>query len=348
MALKFIDSFDHYDTGGITRKWNSLVDPVSIDAGAGRNGTQGLGFHGHGSKISKTFPAQQNWAVGFAAYFPSLGPGGATPILQWLDAGQQQVVLSVISDGTLVVQSNGAPLAGGTSVNALQDGAYYYIEFYVTISKSIPASHCLVNVNGTNWITVTTGQSTQATSNPSANSLQIGILTNSSTALGAWTMDDFYACDGTGAINNGFLGDVMIQPLYPNNIGGSTQWTPTGSSDNYANVNDLTADDETTFNQTSVASQSDYYAMDDLSSAPSSIKGIQWNAKLLKTDASTYLLHRIIYSGTTVFEGSVGYTPNTAYQYFTEILELDPNTASAWTFTTINAAQAGVKLVSVV
>ncbi len=344
MALRYVDSWDHYSTGQITRKWNAASGLVTVKPGAGRNGTSSLHIGSQNSAVLKTIDPQPTWVVGFAVNFTSFGTQPSV-FFQFLDAGSIQLQLRINGDGTLQVLRNFHPVTSGTSVQAMSIGTYYYVEFKATFSTSIGAGTCKVDVDGVNWVTVATGESTQATVNASANGWNLGYP--NPTDFGPVDFDDFYCCDGTGSVNKDFLGDVMIQPYYPAGAGASTTWTPTPGA-NWQNVDEHSPDDDASFNKTGVVANLDLYALDQMAGTAPTIFGVQWNAQLRKNDASIYGLNRAVRSGTTVFLGSALLTPNTTYRNYTEVLELNPDTGTAWTKTTFNAMQAGLKLISAV
>ncbi len=109
MSLRFVDSFDHYNTAQVTRKWNVLGGTTSILAGGGRNGTQSLHIPSQNCYLLKTIDPQPSWVVGFAANFSRFGlPGsGQGLFFQFLDVGSPQLDLVHNPDGTLSVQRNG-------------------------------------------------------------------------------------------------------------------------------------------------------------------------------------------------------------------------------------------------
>jgi hypothetical protein len=344
VALRFVDSFDHYATAEFTRKYTSVNSTPSIQSGSGRNGggcfVNGSSIPGTSvtSNLRKTLDAQASWVIGAAFYLDTFGTAAAT-ILALLDAGTFQTYLRVNTDGTISwIRHSGVTLA--TSASALSTGTWHYIEWKVTIANSVSANTCKVRVNGVDWITLSAATDTQNTANATANAVMVG----NDAALGhSMRIDDLYICDGTGSTNNDFLGDVMVTVLKPDGAGNSTQWTPSAGS-NWQNVDEASVDSDTTYNSTSTAGHVDLYALENLSYTPASIKGIQWNAQVRKDDASTYDVRRVIRSGGTDYTGSTVLSPNTTYANYHEILETDPATSAAWTKSGIDALQAGVKL----
>src|SRR5215831_14854755 len=166
MALRFMESYDNYVNSDValssgTSKWNTFVN-TSGTIVPGRFINSWRSAPGQQCYMIKTLDNQPTWVVGFAFKMNNEFYNGQ-PILGIYDVSTIQVYLSVNGSGNLILSRASTVLSGGTSTNALTLGTWYYIELYITISSSIPANGCNLNVNGTNWITVATGQSTQNT-----------------------------------------------------------------------------------------------------------------------------------------------------------------------------------------
>lgn len=338
--LLFIDGFDHYATADGATKWNSFSGPPTIAASSGRRGGGALETVGAGTKYaSKTFsPAGASFVVGFA-YKPAI-PAGSVVICDFQDAGTTQCQLQINSDGTLQVTRNGTAVTGGTSTNALNDGVWVYVEWKFTIADSIGANSCKVRVNGTDWITVATGQDIKNTANASANSVRLGKLTNTTTDS---FFDDFYLCDQSGSANNDFLGDSRIDTLYPNGDGFYQTWTPSTGTQHFALVNGHTPQ-ITNYNSDGTAANKDTYDFENLTSITGSIFGVQVNAYAQKSDSGARSIKIDARSGTTDSAGA-SQALATAPAYYLRILEQDPATSAAWTESGFNAAQFGPETV---
>ena len=336
--LRFIDGFDHYATADIVKKWNA-APTATINAGGGRFGGNALRVNDVSTGyILKTLDAQPTWIVGFGV-IPTAFPSTNTPIFQLLDQGSNQVELRVYSDGTLALTRNGAPLSGGLSTFALRIGAWYYIEVKVTIAASVSASAVQVHINNALVIDVAAGQNTQNTANASANGIQLaGIVPNTS-------FDDVYICDGTGSLNNTFIGDSRIYQMLPNGAGDETDFSVVGALNNWAAVDEIPPDNDATYVFSQTPSQRDLYNLQDLSLGSATIAGIQTVLDARKDDTGARTLAASIKTGGTIYDGSA-VTPATSWLMYTETREVNPFTAVAWIPADLLALQAGVKLVS--
>ncbi len=293
MSCKYLDSFDHYATADMTGKWTAvdrLGVGVLISPATGRNGAQSLRFvavagAGSGYFAYKTLGAQATWIVGFA--FRTGAMGGTSAMFTWRDAGTDQCSVGINPDGTLFVSRGGTVL--GTSTDAISTSTYNYVEWKVTISNSIAANSCQVRVNGVLWINVTTGLSTRSTANSTANSFAVG--PSNAGFGGLWDFGDRYVCDGTGGVNDTFLGDLMVNPVYADGAGTTTQFTASAGS-NYACVDEALANGDTDYVGTGVAANIDLYTYGSVGS-PASVKAVQWVSQVRKTDASSFVLSAV-------------------------------------------------------
>lgn len=336
MALRFVDSFDHYATADVLLKYTSSSLTPTISSGNGRRSTASFRSSGGGVLI-KTLDAQASWVVGFSFRVAAL-PSGALAFLSLRDAGTTQVDVRLNTDGTLSVTRNGTGLS--TSALSLSAATTYYIEFKATINDST-GSYTL-RVNGASF---TTGSSvdTKTSANASANQVAVGAITN--LAQGSCDIDDFYICDSTGSSNNDFLGDVRVDCYMPSGNGNSSQLAGSdgNSTDNYALVDEASQNGDTDYVQSATSSQKDTYAIADMSHTPASIFGVQVNMVAKKDDSGTRSICAVTRSGGSDTDGATQ-ALGTTYFCYTEIRETDPNTAAAWTRTNFNNAEFGVKV----
>lgn len=337
MALRFVDSFDHYATADFTQKWTSITSSPTISSGTGRRGTNCFRGNTSAHELSKTLDNQATWIVGFA-FTPEGSTSGDEPILIFLDGASVQTDIRLRTDGTLRATRNGTTLA--TSSNALSAATTYYIETKVTISDASGVVEVRVNGSSTGWINITS-QDTKNTANAYANVIRLKTVTN------AARFDDLYVCDGTGSANNDFLGDVRVDCYLPSGNGNSSQLAGSdgNSTDNYALVDEASQNGDTDYVQSATASQKDTYAFADMSHTPSSIFGVQVNMVAKKDDSGTRTICSVTRSGGSDTDGATQALA-TSYVDYREILETDPNTAAAWTRTNLNSAEFGVKVVS--
>ena len=282
----------------------------------------------YNGSVSKTLDAQATWYVGAAFLTPS------GTLIALLDGGSSQISVATVTGGHLAVYRGATLLATGATV--LSSGVWYYVELGATINSST-GSYTL-KINGVTELTAS-GVNTQSTGNASANTIQIGSMSNSA------KVDDLYVCDGQGSVNNTFLGDVRVQALLPASDGGETQWTPSAGTTHYSLVDEVPPDGDTSYVYSSTAGQVDVYGMSAIAASTGTVKGVQWLAYARKDDAGTRTIAPLIRISSTDYAGS-DQNIGTSYTYYLQVYEEDPSTSAAWTIAGVNAAEMGIKEVA--
>lgn len=249
MALRFIDGFDHYSTlAQVGYKYNETGTSsyVSLDTGR-RAGSNALKLYSSSGYATRVLDDQATWIVGAAVKIGAMPSSTATIFMFRDNSGSAQDCVCITSTGTISLlrgTSSGTVLA--TSSNALTVGAWNYIEAKLTIASS--GGTFEVRVNGDVWATFT-GNTKYSSTLSTANGIKLYGLPS---AVNAW-YDDFYICDGTGSSNNTYLGDARVDTIFPSGAGASAQFTPTGSTNNWENVDESSPNDDTDYNAADTA-----------------------------------------------------------------------------------------------
>src|SRR5690606_30150679 len=158
--------------------------------------------------------------------------------LREADDATEGINLRVGTDGSLSIYLGNSLIA--TSVTTpININTWYYIELKVVVDGS---GSYEVRVDGVNVLSGSTD--TQAGANPYANRVR---LHGAATGTGPQTQfDDWYVCDGSGSINNDFLGGRRIITYFTADTGDSSDFTP-DEGDNYARVNDNPRDGDDSY-----------------------------------------------------------------------------------------------------
>ncbi len=340
MALRFLDSVDHYNTP--TQKWTTSGSNVIIAAGGARTGAQGLRFNnGYASSswLQLTLDAQQTWIIGFAFRTPS-APSGSADLCSTFDGATKQCAVQLNPDMTLRLVRGGTPLA--TSTRALSLNTFYYIEFKNIIADAGGLTE--VRVNEEVWATF--NGDTQNTANPFANALRLkGDAGPSGTTINL-DYDDIYILDGTGgAPNNDYWGDTQIEAKVPDGAGFYTEWaTLVGAATHWQAVNEVPPNEDTSYIADSLLDVRDTFTFQDLSLISAQINGIQVLIRAREDVAGGVTIARMYRNAGVDNQGAD--TPiNTSYAYYIrEIMESDPIAAGPWTVGNINSAEFGVRV----
>ncbi len=337
--LRFIDGFDHYTSdAAVAQKYDALsgTSYYEIFPTTGRREGGCLQLYSGGAYARKSFEDRNTWIAGFAFKMVELPTSGSV-IYRLIDStGETQFSVYLTTSGALEAR-RGTSTILATSSLSLSAGVWYYIEVKATIHDTAGAA--IVRVGEAEVINIS-GVDTKYTSTVGARTVQIGGI---NVALVYY--DDYYICDDQGTANNNFLGDVRIDTLYPTAPGSSTDFTPTGSANNWDNVNDTNPDGDTGYNSSAVVGDTDLFAFSDLPAVTGTIFGVQANLNARKDDAGTGGMKPVVYLASTEYEGAEKAMLDSYFDH-TSIWELNPNTAVAWTQSDINGAEFGYKVAS--
>lgn len=370
----FGDTFDYYATADVTRKWTSFtkglgsgLSTLNITASAARNGAQGARIHPEGLRGSLTECE--------ATLRRTLSPGDPTTFVQGFafradipfidsigiaacqDHGSVQCQLVLNSDGTLSVArsssrsfATGKPLTnvlGTTSAAILYGSTFFHIKWKVVISDSVGTVD--VWINGINVLSLT-GKDTKATSNTSWNESVLGQIfvpqvgtagmNNNSNSVN-WDYDDFTTWD---ANYTGY--DLIGQACHAEaGNGANTDFTPSTGSDHGALVDEATdADDDSTYNSSSVVGDIDTYTIEDVPTT-AIIRAVQSVDVTRKTDPGDRTIANVFRIGGIDYVGS-DLAPSETYFHLLTPYSLSPATGVEFTAAEFNAMEAGEKITS--
>jgi hypothetical protein len=342
MSLLFIDSCgDHYASADISKKWNSVGSGASIVSG-GRYGNR-FRMTSTAPYVTKTLDAASGTLiVGVAFQASALGED---IIIQLLDVGMPQISLYLQPDGTMRLYRRDVTYGTllDTSVNAIFQDTWYYIELKVTIHNTTGSYE--LKVDGVTWFSGT-GVDTDFTGTSGANRVSLG--STSSLGTVSFYYDDLYVCDGVDsgiASNpcNDFLGDVRIEALLPIGAGANGDWTRSAGADNYALVDESAPNDDTDYVYSQTPGQVDTYNFQNLSYSDGEVFGVQVLECVRKDDADDRSVAPVVRSGGTDYIG----TPapiNNSYTYVRQVYQANPNGDVQWTITAVEDAEFGVDL----
>ena len=356
MALLYIDGFDLQDT---TMRWvtsgntGEIVYTTPTRFGGGKAATLNSTTNTTILSILRSFTPAASVYMGAAVQVGlesgnSSDPTGNLFGVYGDNGTTGHIYLRRLSTNALVVYrgdanagSLGSPSGTqiATSAAGTLDGNWHYIEMFATINAT--TGQVIVKVDGTQVINFTGNTKNGGTStNIDALRFRTGKYFNNPNAV--ISLDDLYICDATGTVNNTFLGDVRVQSMVPNAAGSSTQLTPTGSANNYANAGESPYNDAT-YNASSTVGQRDTYALSDLIANTTTIFGVQSVAHMQKSDAGVANAKVALKSGASVYYDNTQSLGSTATAY-TQVRETDPATSAAWTVGNANNLEAGMEV----
>lgn len=345
MALVFGDSFDHYPTADILKKWTAQysVAGTSIVNTSGvplPPHTSCLYVQGNSGYISKSLPATQTTFI-VGTWFKTFNTA-ANNILQFLDGSTEHCSLRLDATGHLTFTRNATVLA--TSANTISANTWYHIEVKATIGDAgdTPSGRYQVKVNGTDWIADSgTGQDTRNGGNQYITTVAVACSSGSSQAN---YFQDLYVLNTTGTQASDFLGPCRFQVLRPVGAGNSAQWTG-NYADNWQNVSEGMADGDATFNQSSTANQIDLFTMSDVPSG--TVHAIQHVIQARKDAGAARSIRPKTRIGGTNYDGTTVSLAAT-HSFYTEAVQFSPATggSTAWDDDELNGAEFGYELIS--
>jgi len=327
MALLFCDGFDHYDTAHGGEKWDGFN--ANIQSGGREANCLFAGFR---QGVTKNVPNSAALIVGAAINPIDYG----TELLAFQDAGNTQVQLILTSAGALQIQDGNGNVLGTSASAVVKTGIWQYVEISTVFSATGSAT---IHVNSASVLSAT-GINTIPSGNSYANG--VGLLGSGD----GTSFDDVYICDGTGTVNNHFLGDVKIVLATPNGNGRVNQFSRTGgtSAGNYTAVDDNPPDDDTSYVSSATAGQIDAYTITSIGSV-ASIKAVQLVASSRKDDAGSRVLALGFGNGTTESYDS-GHALGNSYWMLLRPLDQNPLTSAPWAATDLASGQLALEVIS--
>lgn len=353
MSLLFMDSFDKYTvqsnpSAQMNRFWRNCTTASTIEVAT-------AGAH------VNTFEITSNGSVDTPTFTPNSNEGWAGVRFR-VDANNTDALFYIREGSTIhcSLQSNGAGEfnmrrgpdgAGGTTLGTtvgagFSAGIWFYMEFRWIISNTV--GELEVHVGG-NQVGLVTGVDTQNGGTAAWDNLQLRGWDGSRDTH--W--DDFYLLDNaasgvTGAPNDDFLGDVIVEAVFPDAAGATTELTPSAGS-NFANIGDTAdkpgPDDDTTYNHSDTAGLQDTYEDEPLTEITvDDIRAVQVSA-VARVESGSRDARLILRDGGTDFYGAAYGLP-TVYGGHTVIAEGDNPFAGTtqWTIANVNLLEPGFEV----
>jgi hypothetical protein len=344
MALKFIDSFDHYLADDQANwKWTSASyhrrEP---------------GVHGYG--MAGVFQKGMRFGSATVIMEMYIQPLLAGSLFRLRDTNQvmQLEVHYTLADGTLYVTRYGADPnvhLFQSEPDIIRDGTWYHLGWKVTVDPTAGAVELRLNGNpiySETGIATTTALGTGSSWWSGAiGSFIVGDNGNGTVFDDLVVMDDTDdgindpRLPGGGGFDK-FLGAVEIVVKRPNGIGTSAEWTPAPAGANWMNVDDIEPDGDTSVNSAAATANgaTDFFAMEDLT-VTQDVVGAQSLICARKTEEGFAAIARVTKDGGTITVSSPWYLPD-SYSYLVHIEPTLPD-GTLWTRARWNAIEYGYR-----
>ena len=357
MTILFVDGFDHYGTtrSNMTDGAWAEVDlgvPVSLTTLKSRTGTHSLRVNTNTVSVA---PARRvlggaKTTVGVAAAFwlsdlPNVN--NRFFLYDYRDTANS-VQLTVVLQSTGIIEvmrgtASGTSI-GATTVPAMTAGAWTHVETLTTFNDT--TGSCEIRVNGVTVLSIT-GADTVNTSNVESSQVSFlpsGGVLSIDTGVDAY-IDDVYCYDDSGAYNNTFIGDKKVFTLFPNADTAQDDWTRNTGSVSFENIDEADPDDDTTYlyanpgGSPNIVSE---FELDNLPADVTAISAVVTVNRLKKTDAGTADVTSSLVSAVSESTGTSN-PMTTAYTYYHDVFEADPDTSSPFTPTAVDALKVKVE-----
>jgi Concanavalin A-like lectin/glucanases superfamily len=233
MTTLFMDGFDHYGTGPssllnmLDGTWGQAQDGSSSGVGVPPWGTRtgsGALHSSNGGLYRYILPATQSnlfLSMGFSiAVIPSTN--FQTQVINFRDATNADIIrLHVQSTGTLVLTDGSNHVLGSTQGPVIVAQNWHFLEmnfnqgtgtFTLRIDDSNGTGTPIMNVTG-------------ITAPLPIAQLAVNITFSGDATHDSW-IDDLFIRNGSGTLNNGFLGDRRVATLFTSADTAVSGWTP--------------------------------------------------------------------------------------------------------------------------
>lgn len=349
MALLFADSFDHYETVDLSRKYSTIGASQSIAAN-GRCSTNALvvdvdpTFNGVVKGCAPTANTQAIW--GFAVKFTEAATQGN--FCSVMSGASNVMSFRRTSTGSIEYSINDAAAfstwTSCTGGDVIRVGQWYFIEFKIVLATTAAGS-IQIRVNSGD---VTSSGFSSGVTTASYASTWDGVKLGGAGFGGIIYYDDFYMSDTSGASPwNGLLGDIRVEYLQPTSNGIVQEWDNTGGAAAWNSVDDGSApDDDTTYISTAVANEIATFNYEN-SSLPTgaTVFGVQVSFLAKKDEPGDRAIAPVVREASVNYLGSNTYISDESYDYRHVMMQTNPADAAAWAIADVNTNEIGVKVV---
>jgi hypothetical protein len=356
MALLFCDNFQRYGTGTLASPPAELtegevyaeatyINPATDPDPSGSGLVLQIGSNSASNidgTLRKVLPAAATTiGCGFRFWVDDLPSSSAAQPLIFAanDSGNVNIIgAKVRTDGYIEVRRGAnliedvfwpsIPLVATSAGPVITAGAWQQIEIKLVIDAS--AGSIEIRVDGVVAINAT-GVNTGSVS--STQIVHVQPRTN-----GNWYMKDYFIWDTSGSLNNSFFGNCFVHSLVPDGDVSGT-WTALGGGMSYTEIDEADPDDDTSYISSAwPAATAEVVTLSDLPPEATRVLGMMTLIRAKKTDGGDATLVSSLVSTTNTVDGAA--TPiTTAYSYWTDIFETDPDTSAAWTVAAANAVK---------
>lgn len=350
MAVQFMDSFSHYNTlEAMMAKWTTRID----------NFGEYLIIPGGGRCLQNCLQIRQTQigACSGPVYHPPiasltegvLGAGfrgtsvnsGGTAFFSIFNGDDLDVyralTLGLNANGTLTIYTGsfstpGPPVLRATSLQAIQDLSWHYVELQFKMSTSGGTANVYIDGDHSNpWISFS--------GNTGANNytdFQLGLTGSSPLRI-----SDFYY----GNAMTDLKGDSRVYARLPNSDGSILQWTPKSGVTHYTQVDESTPDEGTTYNEDRTPGNEDLYGFPAIGIPSGIVHAVQVCPMMIKTDVGFRSVAPVVRIGGIDYIGATRAIGDGTYLYYLQVWDGNSPDGNPWTVNTASNSEFGVRTI---
>lgn len=342
-----MDGFDHYGTGAAAK--TAMLDGIYAEVSGTTPVVTTQPRTGSASIINdgvRRILGSAKTVVGIGAAFYQISLptiNGRRGLFDFRDAANGiQCVITVQTTGAIAAYRG--TLASGTLLGTSADGvfvanSYQHVEARVFFSQTVGTIE--VRINGVTVLNLT-GVDNVFTALVECS--QVQVIPTSSGAGGNLYCDDLFCWDDLGTTNNDFLGDRRVRTIFPDANTAVADWTPVGAATGYECIDDAAPDNETTYIEAAPLIESptvpliSEFGLADPPVGVGAISAVQTYVRMRKTEAGDTNVQVSVLSNGDVSAG-VDRAITEAYTYYTDMHELNPDTGTPWSESSLAAAK---------
>jgi len=333
MSVLIMDSVDHYTTAAqLDEKWSSESLITTINTTGGRFGGGAVELDSSSEQITFVVSDLTTVVMGGAISLqnPNKIMDSLNVLLEFAETG---VVVNITVGNHLgrvrvKLGGGGGTTLGTSTQQVFRADVFHYLEAKVILGE--PSSGSVeVHVDGVQVLNLTGID----TINGGAGVIDRCIFRGQHNVNAFW--DDMYI----DTVN--ILGDSRCDLIMPDGDGNYTEFgTTVGSGTHALNVDEIPPDDDTTYNEGTAVNQRDTFTMANLTAITTqtihAVQQVNW----AKHDGSA-TNHRLkLRISSNDFDGA-SQALASAYSYFREVYDQDPNASAAWVESVINGMESG-------
>lgn len=344
MALMWIDGFDHYGTGSgggrdamLDGVWASISSSSFPTATRARTG--GISFQlGSGTVLAEAarriLPEEVGVVgVGYGLWMNELPNTNNTQVLGSVanNGNTPRITISISTTGQLRLHSGWVndTVVYTTPTPVIVAGSWQHLEMRFATNGSVE-----VRWNG---ITVVDTSVSPAGSGLFAQ-LRLGPRVDFEGNFRTMWIDDLFAWNDDGTVNNDFLGDMRVHTAFPDSDTVEADWEPVGQALGYECINETSPNDDTDYIQSEDPAETSRFGIEDLPTEVATIRGVQTYTRMRKTQAGSCNIQAGLVSN-GVESAGLDRPITTEWTYWQDVFEEDPDTGGPWTRESLNAAQ---------